>query len=107
VKWLYAHTIDGREVGRAYVKYDPDEADDYAALDSIWVERGHRRQGIGTGLLTQVLVDAEVEGVEVHLYPEGFSGCPMSDTALRAWYGRHGFEMIGGGRMRYVPHGAG
>lgn len=106
MKGRYVHrTVDGREVGVALVRYDADDGDDYAALDSVWVDRHHRGQGIGTALLSQVLVAAECELLEVHLYPQGTSDCPFSDGELRAWYARQGFETIGGGRMRYVPHG--
>lgn len=58
-------------------------------LTRINVPRGHRGQGYGRQLLTQILEDADHSGATLHLECVASGGLEFDD--LVAWYERHDF----------------
>lgn len=50
----------------------------------------YRGQGLGTELLSQILADADAEGIRLVLEPSASGGLEQED--LEKWYLRHGFS---------------
>lgn len=60
-----------------------------ALITRINVPEPLRGRGLGTKILSEILADADAEGVVLELHP--FSSGHFTDDELRAWYSRHGF----------------
>jgi ribosomal-protein-alanine N-acetyltransferase len=90
--------LDGNVVGYAGLcAYKSGEA----YVQTIGVDATRRREGIGTGLLVELLDDAQRRGCR-HVDLEVRDG---NDDAIRL-YERHGFRRIGLRRGYYQPSGA-
>lgn len=70
-------------------------------ISRINVPHCHRGQGLGTKILSEILTDADAEGVWLELWPSP-SG-PLDYQSLVAWYTRHGFEELGNKVMLRKP----
>lgn len=67
-------------------------------LRLIFVPRPLRGRGAGEAALVGMCRLADERGLSIVLTPDDCFG--SSAARLRAWYSRHGFAPIGGGRMR-------
>lgn len=78
--------VDGRPIGRVWL--------DWSATDCLIVDLAllpeHRRQGIGTQIVAELLAEADKAGVPVRAHVER-----MNKPSLAFWT-RLGFEEIGG-----------
>ena len=86
----------GEIVGRLSVGRDPHPASDHVADLGLMVAKGHRRHGVGWGLLEQAARWARAVGVEkleLHVFPH-------NDGAIRL-YERFGFEREGYRKAHY------
>ena len=78
--------VDGRPIGRVWL--------DWSATDCLIVDLAllpeHRRQGIGTQIVAELLAEADKAGVPVRAHVE------RMNTPSLAFWTRLGFEEIGG-----------
>ncbi|WP_298325682.1 ribosomal protein S18-alanine N-acetyltransferase [Haloactinopolyspora sp.] len=87
-RWYVVAEVDGHVVGYAGLT-SPSMAGEPADLQTIGVEPGHQRQGIGTRLMRAVIAEARRRDagdlmLEVR----------ADNDAARAFYARHGFERL-------------
>ena len=84
--------LDGRIVGYSYANtYRPRQAYRYTVEDSIYVEEGMGRLGIGSALLGELIARCEAGPWRQMLAVIGGSG----NRASIALHRRHGFEPVG------------
>lgn len=95
MRHYYAARRGGREVARLTLDWDPDVADDFAFVRTVWTSPSWRGQGVAGNLLRRVLADADREGVELQLNAQPLDGGGLTLAQLRDWYGRHGFSYAG------------
>lgn len=62
----------------------------YYLVTRINVPRESRNRGLGTKILTEILSDADMEGVTLEIHPMSSGG--LSRAQLITWYKRHGFR---------------
>lgn len=78
--------LDGRPIGRVWI--------DWSATDCLIVDLAllpeHRRQGIGTELVAELVAEADKAGVPVRVHVE------RMNTPSLAFWTRLGFQEIGG-----------
>lgn len=72
-------------------------------LTNVWAHHEHRRKGLASAVLREVL--AIYGGEPIYLQVYGYTNRPMDDQALAKWYGRFGFAPVHGapGMMRRMP----
>lgn len=67
-----------------------DNKPDTALITRINVPIEHRRKGIGTELLKEIIADADKEGIVLYIEVQASDG-PNRDI-LKRWYMKYGFE---------------
>lgn len=91
--WHRAQDEDGNEIGRALVTHKPGNT----YLNSVKVDREHRRNGVGRQLLQRVI---DTHGAQdITLTPEPFDAGGPGERRLRSFYGSMGFTRNGKSQM--------
>ena len=70
----------------------------WAYLHRVWVRASERRAGRGTALLHETLRATDALGLSLVLRCVPFDDRCGEERRLRAWYGRHGFRVLGAHR---------
>ena len=92
---VVAHAPDDQLIGAAWFRFWTAEVHSYGFVDpetpelGIAVSQGHRRRGVGTGLLQALLAHARLQGIrQVSLSVE-------RDNPARTLYEKLGFQEVG------------
>lgn len=64
------------------------------SVESLWVSRDARGQGVGTALLSVITDAADKHGAQCCLRARPYDGSPLKLQALREWYARQGFQPV-------------
>lgn len=85
MKSMYYRRLSGRPAVADVWVHEPGKA----LITRINVPLEHRREGIGTELLREIIEDADREGVTLHIEVQASDG-PAREALLK-WYEKHGF----------------
>lgn len=64
------------------------------SVESLWVSRDVRGQGVGTALLSVITEAADKHGAQCCLRARPYDGSPLKLQELREWYARQGFQPV-------------
>jgi GNAT superfamily N-acetyltransferase len=63
-------------------------------LSGVLVDSASRGHGAASALLATVITEADLNRMALLVVVEPFGDTPLNETALAAWYERHGFKTI-------------
>ena len=63
-------------------------------VSGVLVDQASRKHGAATELMRKTMLEADLNGLALLVVVAPFDDEPMSETALRHWYGRMGFNEI-------------
>lgn len=91
----YLAKVSARVVGHALATFDKSKS--YAILDSIGVNPKFRGAGVGTKLVTHIMMSANVEGFDkVHIYVPNYAIEDKDDPwNIEHWLWRNHFKAVG------------
>lgn len=69
---------------------------DVVSVDKIRVDPDHRGQGLASRALRLITRLSDQTGLPLEVIPRALEDGPISDSALRYWYERHGFASMPG-----------